>query len=166
MAIIHWWWRKLGTNTEVYRKRKWILRSQKYRFKQANRNAALLLIGHGKRISLETNLVSENERAICSKGRQLRLSASKLEMQTKMAINSPAWISGKASNVISFPDLLWTKPKARSGHWPNDNLVPRVSLLCLPWSLEERPYDLAKSDLHYVITCQECDRGGKCACPT
>ena len=23
-----------------------------------------------------------------------------------------------------------------------------------------------QSNLHYVITCQECDRGGKCACPT
>ena len=29
-------------------------------FKQANRNAVLLLIGHGKRISFETNLVVEN----------------------------------------------------------------------------------------------------------
>ena len=36
----------------------------------------LLLIGHEKRISLETNLVSENEPAIVSKGRQFRLSAS------------------------------------------------------------------------------------------
>ena len=29
-----------------------------------------------------------------------------------------------------------------------------------------RRRDLAESNLHYVITCQECDRGGKCACPT
>ena len=106
MAIIHWWWRKLGTNTELrsrqarYRKRKWILRSQKYRFKQSNRNAVLLLIGHRKRISLETNLVSENEPAIFSKGRQFRLFASRtapfLGMQTKMTVKTPAWSSGTA----------------------------------------------------------------------
>ena len=34
---------------------------------KANRNAVLLLIGHGKRTSLETNLVSENELAVFSK---------------------------------------------------------------------------------------------------
>ena len=34
---------------------------------KANRNAVLLLIGHGKRTSLETNLASENELAVFSK---------------------------------------------------------------------------------------------------
>ena len=29
-----------------------------------------------------------------------------------------------------------------------------------------RRRNLAKSDLHYVITCQECDSGGKCECST
>ena len=87
-------WHKYWTTIEArYRKRKWILRSQKYRFKQANRNALLLLIGHGKRTSLKTNLVSENELAIFhSKGRQFRLSAKTapfLGMQTKMTVKPP-----------------------------------------------------------------------------
>ena len=34
----------------------------------------------------------------------------------------------------------------------------------ISWGRSRRR-DLAKSNLHYVITCQECDRGGKCACP-
>ena len=59
-----------------------------YTFKQSNRNAVLHLIGHGKRISLETNLASENEPAIFSKGGQFRLSSRKtlpfLGMKTKM----------------------------------------------------------------------------------
>ena len=49
-------------------------------------------------------------------------------------------------------------------HVPVPNLVPRS----LVDEAEDdcRRRDLAKSDLHYVITCQECDRGGKCTCPT
>ena len=35
----------------------------------------------------------------------------------------------------------------------------------ISWGRSRRR-DMAKSNMHYVITCQECDRGGKCACPT
>ena len=90
-------------------------------FKQAKRNAVLLSIGQGKRISLETNLVSKNESAIYSKGRQFRLSARNttpfLGMQTKMAENRPAWRSGKARNLV--PRVFVPLDKGReegSGH--------------------------------------------------
>ena len=71
----------------------------------------LLLIGHGKRTSLETNLGSENELAIFSKGRQFRPSVGKtalfLGMQTKMTVKSPAWRSGNeissGNDIACFP---------------------------------------------------------------
>ena len=66
-------------------------------FKQANTNTRKGK-GQGKRISLETNLVSENARAIYSKG--ARKTTPFLEMQTKMAEKSPAWRSGKARNLV------------------------------------------------------------------
>ena len=107
-------WHEYWTTIEArYRKRKWILRSQKYRFKQANRNAVLLLIGHGKRTSLETNLVSENELAIFSKGRQFRLSASKtapfVGMQTKMTVKTPAWRSGTARSLEGWHSITYVE---------------------------------------------------------
>ena len=68
-------------------------------FKQANRNIVLLSIGQGKRKSLETNLVSENERAIYSKARQFRLSARK-QLPSSNGRKFPAWTSGKARNLV------------------------------------------------------------------
>ena len=82
------------------------VRSQKYRFKQANRNAVLLLIGQGKRISLKTNLVSEKEHAIFSKGRQFSKTTPFLGMQNPR-MNSPHGDLGQYqvwNGAISFPE--------------------------------------------------------------
>ena len=101
-----------------------------YTFKQSNRNAVLHLIGHRKRISLETNLASENEPAIFSKGGQFRLSTRKtlpfLGMKTKMNESEPPhgdpgqrefWNGAEISNRelrnsrVSYSRLPWAEQR-------------------------------------------------------
>ena len=142
MAIKNWLWRKLGANTCKYwttievsevTLRKWILRSQKcmYTFKQSNRNAVLHLIGHGKRISLETNLASENEPAIFSKGGQFRLSTRKT-----LPLASLEW-KPKWMRVIPRMET-WDSVNsgmARKFQIENCGIVnSRVSYSRLPWA--------------------------------
>ena len=77
-------------------------------FKQANTNTRKGK-GKGKRISHETNLVSENARAIYSKGARKTTPLASLKCKPKWQKNLPHGDVGK--HAISFPEpsFRWTR---------------------------------------------------------